>query len=199
MFTSLSSYIWGGSAAESNENSASESAVTDSAATAAPATNRPPRDPSPFEGGEDWVLIGGAHPAPGNLSTALEPLPRTSSLGSSPASSVGEDDEEEDNNASDSATAAVTTSAPAAVATRLPSAPVRGHADLALLAEARAVRAGQAAKQRAAGKAASSKALKRTNLIAAASSGRHHGKQAAVGRHNLSLKMAGASRNLKQC
>ena len=190
MFTSISSYIWGGAVAGDENPSTTAGGVSPTAAGAV----RPPRDPSPFEGGEDWVLVGGSNPAPGNLSGALEPLP--SSLNSSPASSAaseaaGDDDDEDDDDILSSAAVAVAPSS----ATRLPSPPVRGHQDLALLAETRAVRAGQSAKQRAVGKALSSKALKRANMLATSGGQR---RQLAV-RHSMPLKMAGANKNLKQC
>jgi len=179
MFTSISSYIWGGAAG--NENPSADGA----------AASRPPRDPSPFEGVEEWVLVG-ATPAPGNLSGALEPLVPSSSLGSSPASSAvseagGDDDDVDDHPLP---LAAVLPSA-----AQVPSAPARGHQDLAVLAERRLARAGQASSQRASGKALSSKALKRSNK--AVMMGVHQRKQLI--RTNMPLKMAGANKNLKQC
>jgi hypothetical protein len=186
MLSSISSYIWGGSAAADGD----ENPSTDGAAAM-----RPPREPSPFEGGEEWVLVG-ATPAPGNLGGALEPLAApSSSLGSSPASSsvseAGDDDIEEPH----LPLAAVVSTA----AAQVPSGPVRGgghHQDLAVLAETRAVRAGQASSQRASGKALSSKALKRSNK--AVMMGGHQRKQ-LVRASSMPLKMAGANKNLKQC
>jgi hypothetical protein len=190
MLSSISSYIWGGSAANA-AGDGDENPATDGAAAV-----RPPREPSPFEGGEEWVLVG-ATPAPGNLSGALEPLAAhsSSSLGSSPASSsvseAGDDDDIEEPHLP--LAAAVSTAA-----AQVPSGPVRGghHQDLAVLAETRAVRAGQASSQRASGKALSSKALKRSNK--AVMMGGHQRKQ-LVRASSMPLKMAGANKNLKQC
>ncbi len=189
MLSSISSYIWGGSAAAAGDGD--ENPSTDGAAAV-----RPPREPSPFEGGEEWVLVG-ATPAPGNLGGALEPLANaSSSLGSSPASSsvseAGDDDDIEEPHLP---LAAVVSTA----AAQVPSGPVRGgghHQDLAVLAETRAVRAGQASSQRASGKALSSKALKRSNK--AVMMGGHQRKQ-LVRASSMPLKMAGANKNLKQC
>lgn len=213
MFTSISSYIWGGAA--SDTNSSSSSGVGGDGAGAEPgdqaAAVRPPRDPSPFEGGDEWVLVGSGAPAPGNLARTLEPLCALlpSSLGSSPASSssaseaADEDDVEESPSSlimAGAAAAAVSAVSPTATA-RLPSPPtVRSHQDLVLAVEARAARAGQAASQRASGKALSSKALKRSNkavMMMTAATGRQQRKQ--VARTCLSFKMAGANKNLKQC
>jgi hypothetical protein len=192
MFTSLSSYIWGGAApaTDDDQQSAAEAMAVESAATG---SRLPRRDPSP---GEDWVLVGGVHPAPGNLSGALEPLP-PSSLGSSPASSeAAENDEDEGDDDDVIETAAVVAAPSAAAANRLPLPGVRhGPQDLALVAQAKAVRAGQSAKQRAAGKALSAKALKRANHLVHARQG---GKQ-VTRQSSMAIKMAGANKNLKQC
>jgi hypothetical protein len=108
---------------------------------------------------------------------------------------VAAEDEQEVGDDDDLLAAAAVVAAPTA-ANRLPSPGVRhGPQDLALVAQARSARAGQAAKQRAAGKALSAKALKRTNHLVHARQG---GKQ--VARHtSMAIKMAGTNKNLKQC
>merc|ERR1711872_1010012 len=76
MFSSISSYIWGGEEAQA-QNQGEEV--------------RAPRDHSTE--GEDWVLVGEAPgPAPGDLGAALPALPALPSGASSPSvSSSGSD------------------------------------------------------------------------------------------------------------
>jgi len=169
MFSSISSYIWGGEAASAEE-----------AAPNALAT--PPRSPSPS--GEDWVMVGPT-PAPGDLTGALEPLPGTpSSLsGTSTPASTEESEAEE----------VGSTAQPLVVNRGRPNDPA-ARVQALVTQEVKQVRQSQIQKQKNTGKALSSKALKRTNKSIMA----EHGKKAAF-RQNFNIKMAGSNKNLKQC
>ena len=144
----------------------------------------PRRDESPA--GDDWVLVGGSSPAPGDLG-GLEPLrtpassTNSSNLPSSSASEAGDDEVVEP----EPATTRVVNQRPNTAPNRL---------DALAVAEAKCLKSAQLEKQRTTGKTLSSKALKRTN------NSRHAevGKRASSKRTNFPIKMAG-NRNLKQC
>ena len=145
---------------------------------------RPRRDESPA--GDDWVLVGGSSPAPGDLG-ALEPLrtPTSSTQSSNnPSSTVSEvGDEEVDE--PEPASTRVVNQRPNAAPSRI---------DALAMAEAKSLKSAQLEKQRSSGKTLSSKALKRTNKSRDA----EVGKRANSKRTNFPIKMAG-NRNLKQC
>ncbi len=92
MFSTISSYIWGGEAEAIGDQQPLEAAPEATVVPATAAVSRPKtansrrkavqqRDQSP-QNGDDWVLIGD-DPAPGNLSgDALDPLPPVSETSS---------------------------------------------------------------------------------------------------------------------
>ena len=91
MFSTISSYIWGGEAEATGDQQQPLEAAPQATAVPATAVSRPKtansrrkvqqRDQSP-QNGDDWVLIGD-DPAPGNLSgDALDPLPPVSETSS---------------------------------------------------------------------------------------------------------------------
>jgi len=169
MFSSISSYIWGGEAA------ANEEAAPNVVAT-------PPRSPSPS--GEDWVMVGPT-PAPGDLAGALEPLPGTpSSLSGTSTPASAEEGEAEE---------VGSTAQPLVVNRGRPNDPA-ARVQALVTQEVKQVRQSQIQKQKNTGKALSSKALKRTNKAIMA----EHCKKAAF-RQNINIKMAGNNKNLKQC
>lgn len=126
---------------------------------------------------EDWEVVGGEAPCPGNLA-ALDPL--EGSAGSSPTSS-----------SSGSESGEVEPAAPRSANRGRPDAPTTRLAGLAA-AEAKSAKSAQLVKQRATGKSLSSKALNRSHKCLLASGGR----RTAV-KSNFPVKMAG--KNLKQC
>jgi len=135
MFSSISSYIWGGEE------------ETAAAVPPAAASSSPPRDPSPVP--EDWVLVGGQHStAPGNLG-ALRPLPPVS-----PASSNSSESGEEPNH-----------HPPEEVESPLGARqqqPIRASPENRV--SLKSLRSAQISKQKNSGKALSSKALARNNM-----------------------------------
>jgi len=171
MFSSISSYIWGGEG-----EAASDEASPNVLAT-------PPRSPSPS--GDDWVMVGPT-PAPGDLTGALTPLPATpASLSgtSTPASSEESEAEE----------IGSTAQPPMVINRGRPNDPA-ARVQALISEEEKQERQSQIQKQKNSGKALSSKALKRSNKAIMAD----QGKKAAF-RQNFNIKMAGNNKNLKQC
>jgi len=167
MLSSISSYIWGGENGE--EQNPAE----------VPAPVKTPRDQSPE--GEDWVLVGGAPaPAPGNLGGVL-PLPS-----GAPSPSVSS------NSSDNGEVEPMESSIP--VGNRHRSNHPTALAQQAAKKEFQQVKSAQITKQKASGKAMSSKALNRTNKALFASGSKKH-----VTRQSFNIKMAGSNKNLKQC
>jgi len=136
MFSTLSSYIWGG-----EEQAGEESG--------APPVRAPhsPREASP----DDWVLVGEtSNPAPGNLTGALPPLPGDSTPSQSSTNSSEAGDLE-----------AVETPGP--VAGRQRGHQQSSVVQQAARKELETVRSAQLVKQKHSGKALTSKALARKN------------------------------------
>ena len=136
MFSSLSSYIWGGEAETGEER------------TPSPARQaRSPRERSP----DDWVLVGEtSNPAPGNLAGALPPLPGPDTPSLSSSSSEAGDLE------------AVEAGGP--LAARQHRSHQQGSlVQQAVKRELRSVRSAQRGEIKQGGKALTSKALKRKN------------------------------------
>jgi len=145
MFSSISSYIWGGEEAQA-QNQGEEV--------------RAPRDHSTE--GEDWVLVGEAPgPAPGDLGAALPALPALPSGASSPSVSSSGSDIGDAEPLDDSVP----------LATRHRAHHPTALAQQAAKKEFQHVKSAQITKQKTSGKAMSSKALNRTNkaLFAATS------------------------------
>ena len=142
MFSSISSYIFGGEEAQTPQALVEEV--------------RAPRDHSAE--GEDWVLVGDAPgPAPGDLGAALPALPSGASSPSSSSSSSNNGDAEpmEDT---------------VPVAARHRAHHPTALAQQAAKKEFQHVKSAQITKQKTSGKAMSSKALNRTNKAVFASS-----------------------------
>jgi len=136
MFSSLSSYIWGGEAETGEERTPSPARQASS-----------PRERSP----DDWVLVGEtSNPAPGNLAGALPPLPgdNTPSQSSSNSSEAGDVEVVE---------------AAGPLAGRQRGHHQGTVAQQAARKELETVRSAQLGRQKHSGKALTSKALKRKN------------------------------------
>jgi len=169
MFSSISSYIFGGEEAQTPQTQVEEA--------------RAPRDHSAE--GEDWVLVGDAPgPAPGDLGAALPALPALPSGASSPSGSSTSSNNGDAEPMEDSVPVA---------------ARHRAHHPTALAQQAakkefQHVKSAQITKQKTSGKAMSSKALNRTNKAVFASTTKKY-----ATRQSFNLKMAGSNKNLKQC
>jgi len=146
MFSSISSFIWGG------ENGEEQSPAEISAPV------KTPRDQSPE--GEDWVLVGGASaPAPGNLGGVL-PLPSGApSPSSSNSSDIGDVEPME---------------ASVPVGNRHRAHHPTALAQQAAKKEFQQLKSAQITKQKSSGKAMSSKALNRSNKALFASGSKKH-------------------------
>jgi len=181
MFSSISSYIWGGEA-EATEADISNSLEISSSNTAeverpraAVGTNsrrirQQKRDQSP-EHGEYWEFIGN-EPSPGSLNgDALDPLPLISA-----DSSVNGDQGDSDLISDPSST-------------HVP-APRQDPG----IQQTKCLRQAQLRKQRNTSKALSSKALKRSNKTAVTC-----GRKINCAKFSLPIKSAGFNKNLKQC
>lgn len=178
MFSTISSYIWGGEA-EAGLDQQQPEAEPQATAIAATVVSRPTtaakssrrkvhqhakRDHSP-QNGDDWVLIGD-DPSPGNLSgDALDPLPPVSET-----SSVNGEQ--------------VETSS-----TRVPAT----RPELQVAQTQKCLRQAQLTKQRNTNKALSSKALKRSNKAVTCT------RKESYTKFTLPIKSAGFNKNLKQC
>jgi len=169
MFSSLSSYIWGGEEGTGPGEESPPAPVRGAAVL---------REASP----DDWVLVGEtSNPAPGNLGGALPPLPGDSTPSQSSSNSSEAGDVE-----------SVESAGP--VAGRQRAHHQGTVAQQAVKKELESVRSGQLIKQKHSGKALTSKALKRKNKTVYS-----QGNKKQIWRQNPSLKMAGANKNLKQC
>jgi len=175
MFSSISSYIWGGE----NEAASSEEASPNVLST-------PPTPRSPSPSGDDWVMVGPT-PAPGDLTGALTPLPVTpaSLSGTSTPASLDEGEAEEIGS---------TAQPPIVINRGRPNDPA-ARVQALVSEEVKQERQSQIQKQKNTGKALSSKALKRSNKTIMA----EQGKKTAAFRQNFNIKMAGNNKNLKQC
>ena len=174
MFSTLSTYIWGGE----------EETGEDTSLQPPPSPSQGPktvREESPVDC-NDWVLVGEtSSPAPGNLAGALPPLPGPNTPSLSSSSSEAGDLE------------AVEAGGPLAARQH------RSHQQGSLVQQAvkrelRAVRTAQRGELKQGGKALTSKALKRKNNTVYS-----QGNKKQIWRQNPNLKMAGANKNLKQC
>lgn len=135
MFSTLSSYIWGGEEGREEEIPPSPGLQ-----------DKMPRSPSP----DDWVLVGEtSNPAPGNLGGALPPLPGDSTPSQSSSNSSEAGDLE-----------TVESSGPVVGRQR---AHQGSEAQLAVRKEQESIRSAQLVRQKHSGKALTSKALKRKN------------------------------------
>lgn len=174
MFSTLSTYIWGGED-QTGEDSALQPPASPSRGS------KTVREASPDDC-NDWVLVGEtSNPAPGNLAGALPPLPgpHTPSLSSS-SSEAGDLEVVE---------------AGAPLAARQHRAHQQGSlVQQAVKRELRSVRSAQRGEHRQGGKALTSKALKRKNNTVYS-----QGNKKQIWKQNPNLKMAGANKNLKQC
>jgi hypothetical protein len=185
MFSSISSYIWGGeSEAEGGLQQETNGLNQPTPAPTKAVADRPrttpsrrqkqqQRDQSPHNG-DDWVLIGN-EPSPGNLSgDALHPLPPVSA-----GSSVNGDQ--------------VVSDLSPDSATRVPVPRQAPELDT-LQQKEKCLHQAQLSKQRNTHKALSSKALKRSNKAVTSS-----GRKQNYSKFNLPIKSAGLNKNLKQC
>jgi len=175
MFSTISSYIWGGEAEAELDQQQPEAelqatviapTVVSRPKTAANSRRKVPqqakRDHSPQN---DWVLIGN-DPSPGSLSgDALDPLPPVSET-----SSVNGEQVEPSS-------------------TRVPAT----RPDLQVAQTQKCLRQAQLTKQRNTNKALSSKALKRSNKAVTCT------RKESYTKFTLPIKSAGFNKNLKQC
>lgn len=185
MFSSISSYIWGGEAeagAEAAGTTPSLEQPTPAELKATVEVERPraigthsrrirqhKREQSP-QNGDDWVLIGN-DPSPGSLNgDALDPLPPMSA-----DSSVNGDQGDSDLTSDTSST----------------HVPVPRQDNLQQTQKC--LRQAQLTKQRNTSKALSSKALKRSNKTVTC------GRKMNIAKFSLPIKSAGFNKNLKQC
>jgi len=206
MLSSISSYIWGDSGSEDPLVQA-QPIVT---ATTGPPIQLPAAavdELSPVT--EDWVLVGGHPPAPGNLTgagpaaavadladIALATTPSTTNTtSSSEASSEADDDERHADDGGDHLEAvrpAQMASLPLAAShlgqepQPTPRTAVRSVQPATQL---KSLKSAQICRQRNSGKALSSKSLNRSNKAV---------RRESI-KYNMSIKAAGFNKNLKQC